>query len=207
MPNRVPVTANHIVTSVTGFLKAYNAAPTSAAGLLAGGKIAEIGHDLAQAQLLYVEALAADPNCYEALARLAISYMKTAELPGALQCARKLVADSPTGLFHDLGGVPISSFTVLADVLRLAGKSAEAKDAYQEALKHEPAKNYAAGYLAALHLTAGELAEALSLKDSILELARFDELISILGMAAKQPANLPALISVSRAMTTRADAA
>lgn len=206
MPNSVQATANHVTTSVAALLHDYNAAPSSARGLLAGGKIAEIGHDLAQAQSLYVEALAADPTCSEALARLAVTYMKTAELARALQCAQKLATEVPSGVFHDLGGVPVSSFTILGDVLRLSGKCMEAKDAYREALNYEPKKSYAAGYLAALHLTAGELAEAKALKESIVELARFDELISILGLAATQQMSAPKLIGVSRALTVLGNA-
>ncbi len=123
--------ARKLITSVEAYVQQMESPTASAASrFLAAGKVYELDSHYVGAVAFYKRALLVDPECSEALARLAQTLVKASSPAEALQHATALVAVNPAFRYESLTtNRPSSAMTVLGEALRASGYHKEAAEA------------------------------------------------------------------------------
>jgi len=165
------------------------------AALVACGKIREIAQPYRLAEACYRDALRVNPGNLEALARLAIAYMKNGNVGRALSIAAELTDRKPRFVFKDISGQPVSAMTVLGDAYRSADDLHRAKGAYEAALKLEPADAHSAIFLAQILADDGQLDKAAEIATSAGGHVAI-QLQATLRLLGKDPNGLPAIVGI-----------
>jgi tetratricopeptide (TPR) repeat protein len=173
-----------------------NANAAASTGLLAAGKIWELGNQPRRATELYERAVRLNREDFEAMARLALVEVKTGRAQDGLRTASELASNAPEFRFRTLtGSLTITAMTVLGDALRATGSRDAAIEAYQSALRLEPDDQYSAGRLAELFLDQGRTDEAVTLEPMV-NATYSPGLKAALRLAGNEVEFLPALTRV-----------
>lgn len=150
------------------------------------GQIYEIAGLNSNAAASYLQACSDGDEdiALEALARSTIVALKTDDRDEALRLASELASTNPNFLVESvILGETYTSMTLLGDALFVNGRLKDATLAYGKSLESQPGDPYASGRLALLHLTAGDVASATSLRDAFSMSPRFTDLENTIDLA------------------------
>jgi tetratricopeptide (TPR) repeat protein len=186
-------TAQQIIDVAQTQLEEINRDPSSAAALLAAGKIHEIEDQLTLAIDCYMKAAGKEYGLNEATARLALAQLKVGQFARSLETALTLVERAPDFTFSSLiKNKPLSALTVLGEALLANGSPEDAALTFRRALTLQAADSQAAARLSLLLLDQGNPAEAKKLVQQVEPTSGlFSVINSMLSLADNDPELLP----------------
>lgn len=161
-------------------------------GALARAKAFALAGYKEEAQQSLRDALAFDPECDEAAARLALLNVQTGDAEEALEVATHLVSRSPNFSTVEItSDQKINAFTILGRALVANNRNEDAVKSFERAREVEPEDTFAAAHLAQLYLSLGNPEQAVAQLDSISQNPRFRDLASTLQLGLTHEALLP----------------
>ncbi|HYX72412.1 MAG TPA: tetratricopeptide repeat protein [Nitrososphaera sp.] len=164
--------------------------------LLAAGKIREIEQRFILAKQIYLTINRLDPKALEALARLALVYLKMGNPIEGLAVAKRLVEQDKDFRFADISGRPVSAMTVLGDAYRQASDLEQAKTAYQSAIEIQPNDAHSAAKLAEILLGEHNVSKAAELVDRFIDGSELDSYKATIQLLQNDANRLPAIKGV-----------
>ncbi len=187
--------ADRLVEIIRQLETETEAADNFAQTAIAAGKLREVVNRYGAAAAWYRAALDYDPDCEEALARLAVVTLKSGRIDVGLRLAEDLVARDSAMPVRSIGdGFRTTATGVLADALQLAGQPEAAIDAFRAALALQGEDTYARSSLLGLLVSSRRLDEAQALAADLPARPEFAATLAILRLSTNESDELPALL-------------